>query len=230
MRVEETEIAGVPALVIGEKTEGSYLFIHGKMGCKEEALAFAEVANPRGYQVIGIDLPGHGSRRAAGAELLPWIAVPEILRVFREIQARASNISLRANSIGAWLAMMALQKENIRRALLVSPVVDMESLIRGQMSDAGVTEGELRERKNIPLPAGDPLSWEYLTWVRAHPFLWGAPTSILIAAQDAVTPRAVTEAFSARIGCALTVMENGEHWFHTEEQLRVLREWEAASL
>ena len=29
-------------------------------------------------------------------------------------------------------------------------------------------------------------------------------------------------------GAALTVMENGEHWFHTPEQLAVLREWENA--
>lgn len=26
-------------------------------------------------------------------------------------------------------------------------------------------------------------------------------------------------------GASLTVMENGEHWFHTEEQMRFLDNW-----
>lgn len=32
-------------------------------------------------------------------------------------------------------------------------------------------------------------------------------------------------AFAARFHCDLTVMEAGEHWFHTEEQLAFLRQW-----
>ena len=33
------------------------------------------------------------------------------------------------------------------------------------------------------------------------------------------------KAFAVGCGAGLTVMEHGEHWFHTEEQLRFLREW-----
>ena len=32
-------------------------------------------------------------------------------------------------------------------------------------------------------------------------------------------------AFAKRIGAELTVMPNGEHWFHTEEQMRFLDGW-----
>lgn len=32
-------------------------------------------------------------------------------------------------------------------------------------------------------------------------------------------------AFAKRIGAELTVMSNGEHWFHTEEQMRFLYRW-----
>ena len=33
------------------------------------------------------------------------------------------------------------------------------------------------------------------------------------------------KAFADDIGAGLTIMEQGEHWFHTEEQLQFLREW-----
>ena len=31
--------------------------------------------------------------------------------------------------------------------------------------------------------------------------------------------------FARRIGASLTVMEDGEHWFHTDEQMRFLDGW-----
>ena len=40
-----------------------------------------------------------------------------------------------------------------------------------------------------------------------------------------MTPRATAEAFAARPGRTLTVMEDGEHWFHTPKQLAVLERW-----
>lgn len=44
------------AIVIGEKAENVILFVHGQGGNKEEAIRFAKIATPLGYQVIGIDL------------------------------------------------------------------------------------------------------------------------------------------------------------------------------
>ncbi len=31
--------------------------------------------------------------------------------------------------------------------------------------------------------------------------------------------------FAKQTGAALTVMENAEHWFHTEQQMRFLDNW-----
>lgn len=39
------------------------------------------------------------------------------------------------------------------------------------------------------------------------------------------TPRDTAEAFAARFSCDLTILEEGEHWFHTPEQLSFLRRW-----
>ena len=35
--------------------------------------------------------------------------------------------------------------------------------------------------------------------------------------------------FARRFRCSLTAAEGMEHWFHTPEQLAVLRQWEEAS-
>lgn len=230
MKTEYQSIAGIPALVIGEEAEKVWLFVHGKMGCKEEALAFGALACPAGWQVVGVDLPEHGSRKDAPEKLLPWTAVPELQSVYRAMGQRWRRIGLRANSIGAWLAMLALQEQNVDRALFVSPVVDMVNLIETMMTWAGVTEEELRQKGEIPTRFGETLSWEYLCWAREHPVRWTAPTEILYAGGDTLTSRAVIGDFAAKSGSGLTVMENGEHWFHTEEQLRFLREWESSRL
>ena len=113
------------------------------------------------------------------------------------------------------------------RALLVSPILDMEGLILTMMGWAGVTEEELRERGEIAASFGQTLSWEYLCWVREHPVhSWNCPVRILYGSEDNMTPRRTVEEYVRRHGARLTVLEGGEHWFHTPEQLSALREWE----
>ena len=43
-KIQNIKIAGIPSVIAGENTDEGFLFIHGKMGCKEEALDFAERA------------------------------------------------------------------------------------------------------------------------------------------------------------------------------------------
>lgn len=82
MKTQKLEISGIPALLYGEESRKVYLYVHGKMGCKEEALPFAELACPAGYQVLAVDLPEHGERRGSSEKLLPWVAVPELEAVY----------------------------------------------------------------------------------------------------------------------------------------------------
>lgn len=42
-------------------------------------------------------------------------------------------------------------------------------------------------------------------------------------------PRDTVDRFARRFRCSLTAAEGMEHWFHTPEQLAVLRQWEEAS-
>ena len=230
MKTERITLKGIPALLIGEPSHKVYLYVHGKMGSKEEALAFAEQACPAGYQVLAIDLPEHGERKNGPERLLPWVVVPELQFMDQYARVHWRQVSLRATSIGAWFSMLALQEKALRRALFVSPIVDMEDLIGRMMQQANVTEEQLKAAGEIPTTFGETLSWPYLCWVREHPLNWHGRTQVLYGDQDALTSRTMIERFRQESGAHLTIMEGGEHWFHTETQLAVLQAWEGAHL
>ena len=72
---------------------------------------------------------------------------------------------------------------------------------------------------------GEDLSWDYLCYVREHPIRWKVPTKILYGEKDAMTSEATIRAFAGEHKAELTVMAHGEHWFHTDEQMRFLDDW-----
>lgn len=229
MKIERVQIGTIPAILYGERANHGYIFLHGQMGHKEEAEPFALAVCPKGVQVLSIDLPGHGERRARDEELLPWTAVPDIRAALDWSERRWTTTSLRANSIGAYFAMLAIHAPE--RAALVSPVLDMEGLIMTMMGWAGVTEEQLQAQGKISTSFGQTLSWRYLCWVREHPVHhWTCPIRILYGSGDTMTPRRTMDAYVCRHHAQLTVMEGGEHWFHTPEQLAVLRQWEEGEI
>lgn len=227
-RIEKTKtlINGIPAIIWGSTSWKVYLYIHGQNGFKEEAEAFAIRACSCGWQVLSIDLPGHGERKGGDNSCYPWQAVPELDSIYQFMKQRWERISLFANSMGAWFGMLCLAEKEIENCLFVSPVLDMERLIADMMSWAKVTEVQLEKKKRIPTSFGQTLSWEYWQYAKRNPIqTWNVPTRILYAGKDNMIRRETIEQFAARFHCEVTIMENGEHWFHTEEQLRVLYDW-----
>ena len=122
--------------------------------------------------------------------------------------------------------MMSFQKEKLEAALFVSPILDMEQMIRDMMQWAGVSMEQLEQEKEIPTDFGQTLSWDYHRYVVENPIRdWDIPTEILYGSDDNLTKRETVDQFVDKFGCHLTVMEHGEHWFHTREQLAVLDAW-----
>lgn len=230
--MKETGMWGhTPYLCYGQTSDQVCLFLHGQSGHKEEGERFAQIANPKGWQVVAIDLPQHGQRQGGAEPFLPWVVVPELEQVWQELQGRWKRIVLRANSIGAWLAMLALAGKPVDTCLFVSPVVDMENLIQTMMTWAGVTEERLEREREIPTDFGQTLSWDYLKYVRQHPVhALSAHTNILYGDQDNLVPEPVVECFARAEGAHLTVYPGGEHWFHTPEQMKVMGTWEERCL
>ncbi|AZV57628.1 hypothetical protein [Clostridium sp. AWRP] len=78
----------------------------------------------------------------------------------------------------------------------------------------------------ISTPIGQTLYWDYYCYVKEHPIsAWNKPTSILYGSEDNLCEFNVIASFVKRFNCNLQVMEQGEHYFHTEEQLQFLRQW-----
>ena len=189
------------------------IYVHGKDGSAEEAEHYRALFPEA--EVIGFDY------HAAA----PWEAKEEFPQFFAEQRKRCADLTLVANSIGAFFSMSSLDEALIDRAYLISPVVDMEKLIGNMMMWAGVTEKELAEKKEIPTAFGETLSWNYLTYVREHPISWHIPTRILYGEHDNMTSLETISAFAKQVGAELTIMPNGEHWFHTDEQMQFLDRW-----
>ena len=189
------------------------VYVHGKGGSAEEAEHYSALFPDS--EVLGFDYRAQ----------TPWEAREEFPRFFAAQRARCGRLTLIANSIGAFFSLLSLDETLVDAAYLISPVVDMEKLIGRMMTWANVTERELAERKEIPTAFGETLSWRYLCYVREHPVTWHAPTHILYGAQDELTSMETVTAFAEKTGADLTVMPGGEHWFHTDEQLRFLDNW-----
>lgn len=56
-------------------------------------------------------------------------------------------------------------------------------------------------------------------------FVWTIPTAILYGAKDNLISYGTVSDFALKHDISLTIMENGEHWFHTEEQMQFLDNW-----
>lgn len=226
MQTESIHIHKIPAVVFGKKSERVYLYIHGQGGRKEEAETFARVACPRGWQILSIDLPEHGERREEKNSFYPWYIVPELLSVMEYVKSRWTEIGLFANSIGAWFSLLSFSGESLKQSLFVSPVLDMSKLIADRMRLFGVSEERLAAERVILVPFGQALSREYKEYAEKNKIVrWECPTEILYAGKDEISDRGTVEAFARKFHCGLTVWDEGEHWFHTRRQLKVLSEW-----
>ena len=189
------------------------LYIHGKGGNASESTHYENLFPD--CKVIGLDYKTFS----------PWETGKEIHDAVVSLKTEFESIILIANSIGAFFCMNANLNSLIEKAYFISPVVNMEKLICDMMKWANVTEAELEQRKIIPTDFGEELSWEYLCYVREHSLNWQVPTSIIYGEKDNLTSIETMRAFAEKQGASLTVMNGGEHWFHTEEEMKFLDEW-----
>ena len=196
-----------------EPMKDAVLYIHGKGGSAAESDPYKTLFP--NCKVTGLDYQSFS----------PWETGAEIRAAAEELKAEYESIILIANSIGAYFSMCAGISSLIRKAYFISPIVNMEKLIADMMEWANVTEAELRSKGVIHTAFGEDLSWKYLCYVREHPIDWKVPTSILYGSRDNLTSFETISDFAKKHRATLTVMESGEHWFHTEEQIRFLDDW-----
>lgn len=189
------------------------IYIHGKNGNIEEAKHYEYIF--RDYDVIPFDYHSQ----------FPWEAKEEFANFFDSLSQNYDSIIIIANSIGAFLSMSALFDKKIDKAFFISPIVNMERLILDMMAWENVTEEMLQGKGEIRTSFGEILSWKYLSYVRNNPIIWAIPTYILYGGNDNFTSYPTILEFSKKANATLTIMENGEHFFHTKDQMKFLDSW-----
>lgn len=231
MEKKITKIGEIPAIIWGTCSPKVYFYIHGQGGNKEEAETLFSIASLYGWQVISIDLPGHGSRTGEINSFVPWRVVPELKLVMEYIKSQWEYIALYGSSIGAWFSMLSFKNEKFENCLFVSPILDMKAVISNMMIWANVSEERLEQELFISTSFGQTLSWNYWKYVLEHPITdWKTPTKILYPENDTMTAYDVVDRFVHRFESQLTVMKNGEHWFHTPQQIDYMCKWIETSL
>ncbi len=226
MTKQELTIKGIPSILWGDKSDKIYIYVHGKMSCKEEAQDFAAIASEKGYQVLSFDLPEHGARKNESYACDVWNGVHDLCLIGEFVKQNWGEVNLFACSLGAYFSLMAYKDYPFDNCLFHSPILDMVQLIQNMMKWFNISEEMLKDKQRIPTPMGEILDWEYYCYVKENPVKqWDAPTAILYGSEDNLTDRYVIDEFVKNYEVELTVMQGSEHYFHTEEQLNFARQW-----
>lgn len=228
MKKTKLAVQGIPAILWGESANQLFIAVHGNLSCKDdEPIAIlAEEAFNKGYQTLSFDLPEHGDRRDIDYLCKVQNCITDLTVIAEYARTISSNISLFACSMGAYFSLIAYKDLPLKQCLFLSPVLNMERIINNMMSWFDVSEDRLKAEKEIATPIGQTLYWDYYSYVKVHPIdRWDIDTAILYGTNDDISEFNVISDFTEKHHCKLEVLEQGEHYFHTEEQLAFFKRW-----
>ena len=229
MNKERIRINDIPSIVWGEKSNKVFIAVHGNMSNKEDEVIkiLAEKVSSMGYQLLSFDLPEHGERKSNTTYLCKvQNCVKDLQSIIKYAKENYNEINLWACSMGAYFSLLAYKDEEIRRCVFLSPVVDMKTIIDNMMLWSNTTEEELKEKQEIKTDFGQTLYWDYYKYVKDNPITnWNKKTYILYGNKDNMQNEDIIKNFSNKFNCDLSILNEGEHYFHTEEQLKFYKEW-----
>ena len=229
MKMERIKIDNIPSVIWGEKSDKVFIAIHGNMSNKEDEVIkiLAEDITSKGYQLISFDLPEHGERKHDINYLCKvQNCIKDLKQVIEYTKSNYNEINVWACSMGAYFSLLAYKDEKIKQCLFLSPVVNMKIIIDNMMLWSHTTEKELKEKQEVKTNFGQTLYWDYYLYVKENPIIhWDKETSILYGSHDNMQEQNLIQEFANNFDCELAVLENGEHYFHTKEQLSYYKDW-----
>lgn len=229
MKIDRINISNIPSIIWGEKSNRVFIAVHGNMSNKEDEVIkiLAEKVTSNGYQVLSFDLPEHGERKDNTNYLCKvQNCVNDLKLIMEYAKANYEEINLWACSMGAYFSLLAYKNENIEQCIFLSPVVNMKVIIDNMMLWSNTTENELREKQEIKTDFGQTLYWDYYLYVKENPITnWNKKTYILYGNEDNMQDENIIKNFSENFSCKLSILEDGEHYFHTEKQLDYYKNW-----
>ncbi|CEO22390.1 alpha/beta hydrolase [Paraclostridium sordellii] len=222
------KIENIPAILWGESSENIFIAVHGNLSNKEDDIIqiFAKKAVSLGYQVISFDLPEHGERVEEDIKCKVWDCVRELNLIMNYVKQNWNNISLFACSMGAYFSLLAYKDDFIKQSLFISPVLNMKRIIDNMMLWFDIDEEYLKSKQIVKTSIGQNLYWDYYCDVKDNPIdKWNITTNILYGLKDDLCESDIVFKFVKRFNCNITVMNKGEHYFHTQEQLKFFKQW-----
>ena len=219
----------IPAIIWGEKSNKVFIAVHGNMSDKEDKVIkiLAEKVVSKGYQLLSFDLPEHGERKDDTNYLCKvQNCVKDLKQIIEYAKQDYEEIYLWACSMGSYFSLLAYKDEDIKQCLFLSPVVNMKVIIENMMLWSNTTKKELEEKQEIKTDFGQTLYWDYYEYVKNNPINnWNKKTHILYGNKDNLQDENIIKEFCNKFNCELSILENGEHFFHTEQQLKFYKNW-----
>jgi len=229
MKIERIKINNIPSLIWGEKSKKVFIAVHGNMSNKKDEVIkiLANRVVSKGYQVLSFDLPEHGERKDDTNYLCKvQNCVKDLNKIIEYARKNYAEINLWACSMGAYFSLLAYKDEDIKQCLFLSPVVNMKVIIDNMMLWSNTTEEKLKEKQEIKTDCGQTLYWDYYEYVNNNPITnWNKKTFVLYGNKDNLQDENIIKDFCNNFNCSLSILENGEHYFHTEEQLKFYGNW-----
>lgn len=229
MKIDRINISNIPSIIWGKKSNRVFIAVHGNMSNKEDDVIkiLAEKVINRGYQLLSFDLPEHGARKDDTNYLCKvQNCVKDLKQIIEYAKKNYQEINLWAYSMGAYFSLLAYKDEDIKQCLFLSPVVNMKVIIDNMMLWSNTTEEKLKEKQEIKTDCGQTLYWDYYEYVKNNPITnWNKKTYILYGNKDNMQNEDIIKNFSNNFNCDLSILDGGEHYFHTEEQLKFYKEW-----
>ncbi len=224
----------IPAVLWGNPRGKLIIEVHGNLSNKEDTVIsmMARQAVRTGYQALSFDLPMHGERTNPEYPCIPQNCISDLLSVYRYAKTLAPEIYLFACSMGAYFSLLAYHNLSIRKCLFLSPLVNMERLIRSMMDYFGVSEERLQIERHIELPKGAYLDWDYYCFAKNNPVpcSWNSPIKILYGLNDNITGLKEITEFGMRFNAKVDIYKHGRHYFQSDEELRVFDKWAEKNL
>lgn len=225
---DRLKIDNIPIVIWGADSQKVIIAVHGNLSNKEDVPIeiLAKNSIDKGYQVLSFDLPEHGDRKTDKMPCKVQYCVQDLQKIMDYVKCRWSNICLFANSMGAYFSLLAYKDRPIEKVWFLSPVVDMLQIINNMMQWFQISEERLQREQTISTPIGQNLYWDYYTFVKKHPIKqWDFETYILYGSQDDICDIETISKFADNYSCDLRVIQDAEHYFHTEQQLKILNDW-----
>lgn len=225
MKTTKFYIGKIPVIIWGTKSDKVYIYVHGKMSDKESAETFARIAENKGYQTISFDLLEHGERKDENYRGDIWNGISDLHKISNYTFANWKSVSLFACSLGAYFSLQAYKNITFEKCFFLSPIVNMEYLIKNMFLWFHITEEMLYTKREIPTPI-DTLSWDYYQYVKKNPVTrWNSPTYILYGGKDNLQSLQVIENFAKSNSMSLTISEQREHSFMGNGDDEVVKSW-----